>query len=148
MNDATKIVVETIEWKSPQYEAELQLRDEVLRKPLRLNLYDQDLESEKEYLRAGAFFDKKLVGVLLMIPSEQKTVQMKQMAVDPEYQKMQIGRKIMEFSERLLKDKGYCKIFMHARKYAVPFYEKLGYHIVGEEFEEVGIPHLRMEKEM
>ena len=31
---------------------------------------------------------------------------------------------------------------LHARQIAVPFYERLGYTIVGEPFEEVGIPCL------
>jgi predicted GNAT family N-acyltransferase len=35
---------------------------------------------------------------------------------------------------------------MHARKSAVGFYEKLGYKIVGDEFEEVTIPHFEMQK--
>jgi predicted GNAT family N-acyltransferase len=35
---------------------------------------------------------------------------------------------------------------MHARKSAVGFYEKLGYHIASEEFMEVNIPHYMMEK--
>jgi predicted GNAT family N-acyltransferase len=35
---------------------------------------------------------------------------------------------------------------MHARKSAVGFYEKLGYEIEGDEFEEVTIPHYEMQK--
>ena len=35
---------------------------------------------------------------------------------------------------------------LHARQVAVPFYERLGYSIVGEPFEEVSIPHFKMEK--
>jgi predicted GNAT family N-acyltransferase len=35
---------------------------------------------------------------------------------------------------------------MHARQTAVGFYQKLGYSITGEPFEEVTIPHYIMEK--
>jgi predicted GNAT family N-acyltransferase len=35
---------------------------------------------------------------------------------------------------------------MHARKTAVPFYERIGYQVAGEEFLEVGIPHYEMRK--
>jgi predicted GNAT family N-acyltransferase len=35
---------------------------------------------------------------------------------------------------------------LHARETAVPFYNALGYNSVGAQFEEVGIPHFRMEK--
>lgn len=35
---------------------------------------------------------------------------------------------------------------LHARDSALDFYLSLGYSIVGDPFEEVGIPHHRMEK--
>jgi predicted GNAT family N-acyltransferase len=37
---------------------------------------------------------------------------------------------------------------MHARKNALGFYEKMGYKLFGEEFEEITIPHYVMEKEL
>ena len=37
---------------------------------------------------------------------------------------------------------------MHARETAVPFYERLGYATVGARFEEVTIPHFKMEKRL
>jgi predicted GNAT family N-acyltransferase len=37
-------------------------------------------------------------------------------------------------------------MILHARATAVPFYLRLGYTVVGEPFEEVGIPHRGMEK--
>ena len=37
---------------------------------------------------------------------------------------------------------------MHARDTAVPFYEKLGYLCCGEPFEEVGIAHIKMQKQL
>jgi predicted GNAT family N-acyltransferase len=35
---------------------------------------------------------------------------------------------------------------MHARKNASGFYEKMGYKRLGDEFEEITIPHIVMEK--
>jgi predicted GNAT family N-acyltransferase len=52
----------------------------------------------------------------------------------------------MQFAENLARDRGMKKLVMHARKTAVGFYEKLGYKVTGEEFEEVTIPHYEMEK--
>jgi predicted GNAT family N-acyltransferase len=37
---------------------------------------------------------------------------------------------------------------MHARKSAAAFYEKLGYQIIGDAFEEVTIPHYEMQKNL
>jgi len=52
----------------------------------------------------------------------------------------------MQFAENIARDRGFQKITMHARKTAVGFYEKLGYRVCGQEFEEVTIPHYVMEK--
>jgi predicted GNAT family N-acyltransferase len=39
-------------------------------------------------------------------------------------------------------------IVLHARHYAIGFYQKLGYSICSEPFEEVGIEHRIMQKEL
>nr|MBP8249907.1 GNAT family N-acetyltransferase [Chitinophagales bacterium] len=44
--------------------------------------------------------------------------------------------------------KGFTLMYCHARDTAIPFYEKLGYSRVGEEFEEVTIPHWEMGKSL
>jgi predicted GNAT family N-acyltransferase len=54
----------------------------------------------------------------------------------------------MLFAKKLALDKGYTKIMMHARDSALGFYEKMGYKIVGNMFNEVGLPHYFMEKEL
>jgi predicted GNAT family N-acyltransferase len=59
-----------------------------------------------------------------------------------------MGRVLMQFAENLARDRGYKKIMMHARKSAMGFYEKLGYKVVGDEFEEITIPHYIMEKKL
>ena len=140
--------VREIQWKSKAYKQELELRNEVLRKPLGLNLFDQDLSLEEGYYRIGAFWGEELAGVLLVVPLQDVLAQMKQMAVKHDMQGRQVGRRIILFAEALLREKGYEKVTMNARKYAVPFYEKQGYRKVGEEFLEVGIPHFVMEKNL
>jgi hypothetical protein len=56
------IITKEIFFGSPEYFDELELRNEVLRKPLGMNLYDQDLSAEKEYIRIAAFINGKLAG--------------------------------------------------------------------------------------
>ncbi|MGV3722358.1 MAG: GNAT family N-acetyltransferase [Actinomycetota bacterium] len=38
-----------------------------------------------------------------------------------------------------------ARIVLDAQCYAIPFYERLGFRVVGEEFLDAGIPHRRME---
>ena len=70
------------------------------------------------------------------------------MAVKQGLQGKGIGRALMQFAENMARDKGNRKMVMHARKSAVGFYEKQGYQVTGEEFEEVTIPHFIMEKDL
>ena len=59
-----------------------------------------------------------------------------------------IGTLLMEKSIKKIKERFLCKkISLHAQKQAVPFYEKLGFFVVSDEFLEEGVVHLTMEKE-
>ena len=42
------------------------------------------------------------------------------------------------------RSRGIREPFLHAQVQAVPFYEKLGFASEGDEFDEAGIPHVRM----
>jgi predicted GNAT family N-acyltransferase len=143
----TNIIVKEIFYESPEYYLELELRNDVLRKPLGMNLYDQDLTTEKNYIRIAAFNEnQQIMGNLLLVPQENGVIQMKQMAVRESAQGMKIGKKIIQFAEDLIISKGFSKIILNARKVALPFYLKSGYEIQGDEFQEVGIPHFKMSK--
>ncbi len=70
------------------------------------------------------------------------------MVVDPLHQGKKIGVAIIQFAEAVAKENGYSKLMMNARDPVIEFYEKCGYHIVGEQFFEVGIGHHKMEKNL
>jgi ribosomal protein S18 acetylase RimI-like enzyme len=70
------------------------------------------------------------------------------MAVIAGLQGKGIGKVLIQFAENIARDRGFKKIMMHARKSAIGFYEKMGYTIVGTEFEEVNLPHFLMEKNL
>lgn len=122
------------------------LRNEILRKPLGLSFDEEELEKEKEDILMGAFEDDRLLGCCLLTRMDPATVRLRQMAVPNNMQGKGVGRALMIFAENIARDLGYKKLCMHARKTAVGFYEKLGYSISGNEFEEVTIPHYIMEK--
>jgi len=122
------------------------LRNEILRKPLGLTFDREELEKEKEDILMGAFEDERLLGCCLLTRVDATTVRLRQMAVPNNMQGKGIGRALMIFAENIARDLGYKKLCMHARKTAVGFYQKLGYSISGDEFVEVTIPHYTMEK--
>ena len=135
-----------IPFASEAYEAEFQLRHEVLRVPIGLSLYDEDLSGERDQLHFGLFDEDELVACVIAVLTSPTEAKIRQMAVSPEHQGKGCGRRIMEELERHLIAKGSSHFSMHARVSAVGFYLKLGYSKVGEEFTEVGISHVRMEK--
>jgi predicted GNAT family N-acyltransferase len=126
----------------------VQLRNDILRKPLGLAFIAEELEKEKEDILIGAFEEDKMLGCCMLINTEPGTVRLRQMAVINTLQGKGIGKALMQFAENIARDRGYRKITMHARKTATGFYEKLGYSTNGEEFLEVTLPHVVMEKQL
>ncbi len=142
------MALKIIDWGGDEYKQVLLLREEVLRKPLGLHFSDEELQKEKANMHMAAYEDDRMLGCCMLVEEGHETVRLRQMAVVNDVQGKGIGRALMQFAENLARDRGYKKITMHARKNAVGFYEKLGYKMKGEEFEEITIPHYVMEKEL
>jgi ribosomal protein S18 acetylase RimI-like enzyme len=136
-----------IEFGTPEYDEAVRLRYEVLRRPLGIGFMAADLAAEYSDFHLG-FYDAQAIlrGILVLTPVSEMVLKMRQVAVDTAFQRQNIGNQLVAFSEVFAKSKGFNQIVLHARETAVPFYEKLGYTIFGEPFEEVTIPHRAMEK--
>ncbi len=70
------------------------------------------------------------------------------MAVRREWRRRGVGRAIMQELTRVAHEHDVRRLVLHAQVQAIPFYEGLGFHSVGETFEEAGIPHRRMERDL
>lgn len=137
-----------IQFGTADYEAEIELRNEVLRKPLGLDLKAENLDHEKLEFHFGAFENQKLIGVLVLKPLPDGEVKMRQVAVAVDRQGKNVGAGLVMFSEQFSREKGWKAMVLHARKTAIPFYEKLKYQTIGDEFLELGIPHKKMKKDL
>jgi predicted GNAT family N-acyltransferase len=142
------MALKIIDHGSAQYQQMVKLRDDILRRPLGLSFTQEELEKEKEHLLIGAYEDDKMLACCMLVEENSSTVRLRQMAVLNDLQGKGIGKALMIFAENLARDRGYKKITMHARKNAIGFYEKMGYVRVGNEFEEITIPHYLMEKRL
>jgi len=131
-----------------EYQLMVKLRDDMLRRPLGLKFTEDELEEEKDNMLIGAFEDDSMLGCCMLVEENSGVVKLRQMAVLNALQGKGIGRALMQFAENLARDHGYKVLTMHARKHAVGFYEKMGYKVKGEEFQEVSIPHYEMQKEL
>jgi len=137
-----------IDHNSKEYRQMVDLRRQILRKPLGLEFNQEDLEREKDDLLIAAYEDDEMLGCCILTQMNPTTVRLRQMAVKTGLQGKGIGRVLMQFAENIARDRGYRKLCMHARKTAAGFYERLGYIVAGEEFTEVTIPHYNMEKQL
>jgi predicted GNAT family N-acyltransferase len=143
------MALKQIDHGTKEYQQMVTLRLDILRKPLGLSFTDDELQTEKEDILIGAFEEEKMLACCLLTKTpENKCLKVRQMAVQNNLQGKGIGASLMSFAETLARDKGFKKLTMHARKNALGFYEKLGYKVVGDEFEEVTIPHFAMEKKL
>jgi predicted GNAT family N-acyltransferase len=142
------MALKIVDYGTAEYEQMLKLRDDILRRPLGLEFSTEELEKEKEHMHMAAYEDDHILGCCMLVKEDEETVRLRQMAVVNDVQGKGIGRALMQFAENLARDRGYRRITMHARKNAVGFYERLGYKKVGDEFMEITIPHIVMEKEL
>jgi predicted GNAT family N-acyltransferase len=124
------------------------LRYEILRKPLGLAFNQDELDREANDILIGACDDDLILACCMLTEFSSDKCRLRQMAVHNSLQGKGIGATMMNFAENVARDRGYKILTMHARKSAVGFYEKLGYKICGEEFQEVTIPHFEMQKRL
>lgn len=124
-----------------------QLRWQVLRAPWGhvLGSERDELEAEAKHLIAKE--NEMVVGVGRLHWSDEKIMQVRYMAVHPEFGGQGIGGAILAELEKIAKAEGALEIVLNAREKAVSFYEENGYRILrpghilwGE------IPHFVMQK--
>ena len=142
------MALKEIMYDSHEYEQMIQLRLDVLRKPLGLSFSLDELKKEKDDILLGAFEEEKLLACCVLTPADKSTIELRQMAVQNKLQGKGVGATLLRFAENIARDRGYCLMTMHARDTAAGFYQQNGYEIDGEQFIEVTIPHYKMVKKI
>ena len=61
------MALKLIDHGSPEYLQMVQLRMDILRKPLGLTLLPEELEKEKEDILIGAFEEEKMLGCCMLV---------------------------------------------------------------------------------
>lgn len=140
--------IRIIQHGTTTYNQMVELRREVLRKPLGLDFTQEQLDKEKEDVIVAGMENDLVVACCILTPHEEGVLQLRQMAVSSQIQSKGRGKAIVEYAENWARTNGYHTLMMHARDVAIGFYEKCGYSLVGEGFTEVGIAHHLMEKKL
>jgi len=145
MNDNV-IEIKQVVFGSKMQLQSIALRNAVLREPLGLVFSKEELADEKLQIHLVAEVKKEIIGVLILVKINKETIKMRQFAVSTQYQQKGVGKAIVLFAENYCRVNNFQEIVLHAREAACNFYLKLGYKKIGAGFEEVGLPHYRMIK--
>lgn len=140
--------IKFIEYRTPEYDQMIELRNGILREPFGLVFTNEDLLQDEYNRLVGCFSGNRIVGCCVLSVINENTVQLRQMAVAVDFQRMGIGSGILRFVECFALENSFRFIYLHARKVAVNFYTKHGYMLESNEFMEVGMPHFEMLKSL
>ena len=70
------------------------------------------------------------------------------MAVLKDWRGRGVGRALLQTLLELATRQGLARVTLSAQIHALGFYERAGFHVVGEPFIDAGIPHRKMVKEL
>ncbi len=125
-----------IPFGSDAYKTLLTIRYEVLRKPIGWELREKDIANDHNEFHLAALDSDAIIGCVLLKPLNASAVQLRQMAILDSYRGKNIGAQLVQFAETFAHSKGFATIETRARKTAQGFYEKLGYTLHADEFED------------
>ena len=138
-----------IDFATPEFDETIRLRHKILREPLGMEYTAQQLAAEYDSFHLAAYDEQsRLVGCLVLLPVDELTMKMRQVAVQESQQRKGVGAEMVAASEVFARRKGCTQMILHARDVAIPFYLKLGYKKIGRAFTEVGIKHYKMVKSL
>lgn len=130
----------------------LQIRKEVFveeqKVPLELEIDEHDIINENVHhvlIQEG----NQYVATGRMIYYDDDTAKLQRIAVRKEYRKGGYGRILILALENHARELGMHYSLLDAQCQAEPFYAKLGYVVISDEpFDDAGIPHVRMKKQL
>jgi len=94
------------------------------------------------------YYNGKPVGTVRFRFTDSGIVKLQRFCFLEDCRKLGLGSKVLEYAEKRYKSLGKSKIVIEAKFSASQFYEKCSYKAVSEIFYEVGVEHIRMEKEL
>lgn len=142
------MALQLLDYGSHWYQQSLALREQVLRLPLGRTLDAQDVAGEAQQWHLGLVQHEALLACLVIRPELQPLAKLRQMAVQPALQGQGLGKRLVLTVEQWLIARDFDQIKLDARLTALGFYQSLGYQALGSPFEQVGIPHVLMNKRL
>lgn len=87
-------------------------------------------------------------GVARYYPTDDNGVHVQRVAILKEFRHQGLASELLNFISKQAKSQGYQYIILGAQDQAHKFYESLGFQTIGDQFEEAGILHHEMRKDL
>lgn len=113
--------------------------------PADLELDEHEDESTHFLLHDG---EGDAVGTVRYRPIGDGMIKVERMAVLQAHRGRRYGYDLMEGVHQHARRAGHLKAKLAAQVHAIPFYEKLGYSVASDVFDDAGIPHKYMVREL
>ena len=106
-----------------------------------------DADDDRAF-HALAILDGAAIGCGRMLAHDDSEVKIGRMAVLQEFRGTGVGAHILRFLIESARERGFRKAILHAQLTAEGFYLKEGFNPVGGVFDEAGIAHRKMERDI
>jgi len=130
-----------------EWETYYDLRYRVLREPLGKERGSERHEGDASGIHFALSENGYILAIARLDKVDDTVCQVRFVAVESDQQGKGLGKLIMDAVEERGRSEGYLKLVLHARDYALPFYEKLGYTLIGPSYKLFDVlQHYEMEK--
>jgi predicted GNAT family N-acyltransferase len=103
---------------------------------------------DREALHMVVKDGEKVIGSIRVQFLADNQAKLERMAILKRYRRKGIGREMFLFLNAVWKEKQVQQVIIHAQFEAVPFYKLCGFDKVGLPFQEAGIKHIEMRKQL
>lgn len=147
---SNQTLVKFIEYGSPEYQQACQLRYQLFFAEHNLPWSTVFGDRHEESFYAAIVVEERVVAYGELVPQSNLVYKICQMVVAPQYQKQNLGRKILSTLTNLAREEGAIALTLNARLTAVGFYQKLGFQPFGKDFPSTttGVMHIAMNKKL
>ncbi len=90
----------------------------------------------------------RCVGTCRMVRTDSRTCQLGRIAVDPSARRGGVGAAMLDALERLARLRGIAELSVASQLGSEPFFRARGYAREGEVFQDSGVPHVCMRKNL
>lgn len=139
--------MQTADIESPIYRDALELRLQVFVNEQHVSPAIEVDEKESSCLHVVGYDEKRTpVATARLYPLSAEDYKIQRVAVMKTERGKHYGQQLMKEVERIAHEAGAKRLVLGAQNQALPFYEKMGFKVFSEEYEEAGILHHDVEK--